>query len=154
MAGNAAVGDAAPARSLHSGDNSTPTLDGSTVYVSLAGPQTYAFDRATGAERWHYRGCCTGGGGSTTMLFDGRLYAQDGLIHRASDGLVVGSYSQGGMPSWSGDQGVAYGYNALRGFGPGFDATRWTFEIDEYTSLAPPLIAGAHADTSTTDFSP
>jgi hypothetical protein len=43
--------------------------------VSLAGPQTYAFDRATGTERRHYSGCCTGGGGSTTMLFDGRLYA-------------------------------------------------------------------------------
>ena len=143
-----------PVRSLHSGDNSTPTLDGSTVYVSLAGPQTYAFDRATGAERWHYGGCCTGGGGSTTMLFDGRLYAQDGLIHRATDGLVVGNYSQGGEPSWSGAQGVAYGYNGLRGFGPGFDATRWTFRVDEYTSLAPPLIAGAYAYTSTTDFSP
>ena len=147
-------GERWPVRSLHSGDNSTPTLDGSTVYVSLAGPQTYAFDRGTGAERWHYSGCCTGGGGSTTMLFDGRLYAQDGLIHRASDGLVLGSYSQGGVPSWSGDQGVAYGYNALRGFGPGFDVTRWSFRIDEYTSLAQPLIAGAYAYTSATDFSP
>jgi outer membrane protein assembly factor BamB len=57
----------------HSGDNSTPTLDGSTVYVWLAGPQTYAFDRATGTECRHYSGCCTGGGGSMTMLFDGRF---------------------------------------------------------------------------------
>ena len=61
-------GERWPAKSLPSGDDSTPSLDGSNVYVSLAGPQTYAFDRATGAERWHYSGRCTGGGGSTTMV--------------------------------------------------------------------------------------
>jgi outer membrane protein assembly factor BamB len=143
-----------PAKSLSSGDNSTPSLDGSNVYVSLAGAQTYAFDRTTGAERWHYGGCCTGGGGTTTMVFGGRLFAQDGLIHDTSNGLVVGSWSGRGLPSWSGDSGVAHLFNKLRGFGPSYEATRWEFGIDEYTSLSLPFIAGAYAYTSPTDWSP
>jgi outer membrane protein assembly factor BamB len=143
-----------PAKSLSSGDNSTPSLDGSNVYVSLAGAQTYAFDRTTGAERWHYGGCCTGGGGTTTMVFGGRLFAQDGLIHDTSNGLVVGSWSGRGLPSWSGDSGVAHLFNKLRGFGPSYEATRWEFGIDEYTSLSLPFVAGAYAYTSTTDWSP
>jgi hypothetical protein len=143
-----------PATSLSSGDSSTPSLDGSNVYVSLAGAQTYAFDRATGVERWHYAGCCTGGGGTTTMVFGGRLFAEDGLIHDTGNGLVVGSWSSGGLPAWSGDSGVAYRYNELRGFGPGYEATRWRFGIDEYTALSLPLIAGPYAYTSTTDWSP
>ena len=143
-----------PAKSLSSGDSSTPSLDGSNVYVSLAGAQTYAFDRGTGVERWHYGGCCTGGGGTTTMVFGGRLFAEDALIHDTSNGLVVGSWSGAGLPAWSGDSGVAYGYNKLRGFGPSYEATRWEFGIDEYTSLSLPLIAGSYAYSSTTDWSP
>jgi outer membrane protein assembly factor BamB len=45
-----------PAKSLSSGNSGTPSLDGSNVYVSLAGARTYAFDRGTGVERWHYGG--------------------------------------------------------------------------------------------------
>jgi outer membrane protein assembly factor BamB len=143
-----------PPKILSSGDDSKPSLDGANVYVSLAGAQTYAFDRGTGAERWHYSGCCTGGGGTTTMVFGGRLFAQDGLIHDTGNGLVVGSWWSGGLPTWSGDYGVAHGYNKLRGFGPSYETTRWEFAIDEYTSLSLPLIAGSHAYTTTTDFSP
>jgi len=143
-----------PPQTLSSGDSSTPSLDATNVYVSLAGAQTYAFDRSTGVQRWHYSGCCTGGGGTTTMVFGGRLYAQDGLVHDTGNGVVVGSWSSGGLPTWSGDSGVAYRYNRLRGFGPSYEATRWEFGIDEYTDLSLPLIAGAHAYTSTTDFSP
>jgi outer membrane protein assembly factor BamB len=100
-----------PPKTLSSGDSSTPSLDGSNVYVSLAGAQTYAFDRATGVDRWHYSGCCTGGGGTTTMVFGGRLFAEDGLIHDTRNGLVVGSWSEGRLPTWSGTSGVAYRYN-------------------------------------------
>jgi outer membrane protein assembly factor BamB len=143
-----------PPPGLSSGDGSAPTLEGSTVYVSLAGAQTYAFDRATGAQRWHYGGCCTGGGGMTTTVFNGRLFAEDGLLHDTGTGRVVGSWSAGGYPAWSGDAGVGYRYNTLRGFGSDYDSTRWQFGIDEYTSLARPLVAGSHVYTSTTDFAP
>ena len=142
----------APEDPLSSGDSSTPSLDGSNVYVSLAGAQTYAFDRASGAD--DNGGCCTGGGGTTTMVFGGRLFAQDGLIHDTRNGLVVGSWSSGGLPTWSGTSGVAYRYNTLRGFGPSYETTRWTFGIDEYTDLSLPLVAGSHVYTSTTDGSP
>jgi hypothetical protein len=143
-----------PAQTLTSGDDSTPSLDGSNVYVSLAGAQTYAFDRGTGALRWHHRGCCTGGGGTTTVVFGGRLFAEYGHIHDTGSGQVVGSWSTAGLPTWSGATGVAYGSAKLRGFGPSYETTRWEFGIDQYTDLSPPLIAGSHVYTTTTDFSP
>ena len=130
-------------KSITSGDESAPSLDAGTVYVSVAGPQTFAFDRATGAQRWHYRGCCTGGGGSTTRLNAGRLYAEDGLVHDAGDGRVVDSWT--GAPSFESDgAGVDVGETGLRGFGPGLRTTRWATE----RGGSRPLLAGGHAYSS------
>ncbi len=141
-------------KTLPGGDSSTPALDGANVYLSLGGPQTYALDRASGAQRWHYGVCC-GGGGTTPKLVGDRLFADSGLIHDIRDGHVLGDYWSGGIPTWSGDLGVAYGNNSLRGFGPTFETTRWTFQIDRYGSyLSAPFIAGPYAYVSTTDLPP
>jgi hypothetical protein len=88
------------------------------------------------------------------MVFGGRLFAEDGLIHDTGNGRVVGRWPTAGLPTWSGATGVAYGSNKLRGFGPSYEATRWEFGIDAYTDLSLPLIAGSHVYTSTTDWSP
>jgi outer membrane protein assembly factor BamB len=145
-----------PPVNVTSGDNSTPSLDDSNVYVSVAGAQTFAVDRATGAERWHYKGCCTGGGGTTTLVFGGRLFAHDGLIHDTASGLVVGSWVSGGFPSWSGSSGVAYAYpsHTLRGFGPSYEVTRWQLELAAYADLAPLFIAGSYAYVAMNGWSP
>ncbi len=135
-------------KGVTSGDSSAPTLDGGSVYVSVAGPQTFSFDRNTGAQRWHYKGCCTGGGGGTTRLHAGRLYAQESLVHDAGNGQVVGSWN--GSPAFAGDGGVEAVSNGLRGFGPGYGTTRWQYGQSEYSSdgYNAPLIAGSHAYVS------
>jgi outer membrane protein assembly factor BamB len=145
-----------PPRDLSSGSGSTPTLDAANVYVSLSGPQTFAFDRATGAERWHYAPCCNGGGGTTTMVYGRRLFAEGGLIHDIGNGLVVGNWSAMGVPTWSGSLGVAHSYNAwdeLRGFGPSYETTRWRFRLPD-ADLSPSLIAGPYVYASTINFAP
>ncbi|HEV2786922.1 MAG TPA: PQQ-binding-like beta-propeller repeat protein, partial [Solirubrobacteraceae bacterium] len=135
-----------PPKSLTSGDGSAPTLDGDTVYVSLPAHRTYAFRRSDGTERWQSKGCCTGGGGTTSVLHNGRLYGEGGLIHQTSDGLIVGEWRA--YPVWAGDAGVVREDSALRGIGPDYGTTRWTTTLpSSYDGNSLPMIAGQHVYT-------
>lgn len=123
----------------------SPTLDASNVYM-WAGQHAYAFDRATGAERWHYDPGCCGGGLSLPAVLMGDRYYASGILDAATGQQV--DPGGAGYPSWSPEGGVAWDSRQLRGFGPGYRDTRWTFAFDgEY--LSPPLIAGGHAYTGT-----
>ena len=104
-----------------------------------AGTTAAAAPAGAGRERWCSAAACSHRMASSTTH---------------ATGSWVGSWSSGGLPTWSGTSGVAYRYNTLRGFGPSYETTRWTFGIDEYTDLSLPLIAGSHVYTSTTDWSP
>jgi outer membrane protein assembly factor BamB len=80
---------------VQNGDDSSPTLSDSSVFVSYACNQTYAFARTTLAPLWHNDGPCEGGGGATTVYAAGRLFTLDflgNLIFDASTGLPLGSY--------------------------------------------------------------
>ena len=59
------------------GHSSSPTLDADTLYVNYGCEQVYALDRRTGATRWHHHDNCKGGGGETTVLYRGELWARD-----------------------------------------------------------------------------
>lgn len=127
------------------GTQAAPTLDASSVYM-WAGQHVYAFDRGTGAERWHFdHGCCGGGLTLPAVLMGDRYYAGD--IHDAATGQPVDP-GGAGYPSWSGEGGVTWENRLLRGFGPGYRDTRWTFAFDG-NLLTPPLLAGGHAFTGT-----
>ena len=81
---------------LASGGTS-PTLDATTVYVADAGPQVYAFDRRTGALRWHHEGRLHGGGGRPPALFGGALFQSAfgeprGHVLDAQTGRSIGTY--------------------------------------------------------------
>ncbi len=58
------------------GGSSAPALDDEGIYVSSACKVTYklAFD---GSVTWVHSGKCTGGGGTTPVLHDGRVYVRD-----------------------------------------------------------------------------
>ena len=81
--------------SVMNGDNSSPTLSDSTVFVSYACNQTYAFTRSTLQPVWHYSGPCEGGGGATAPLAGGRLFTQDYFgndVFDASSGSLLGTW--------------------------------------------------------------
>ncbi|HEX8087118.1 MAG TPA: PQQ-binding-like beta-propeller repeat protein [Solirubrobacteraceae bacterium] len=142
-----------PPKTLVSGTYSTPALDDTSVYVSMAGDQTFAFRRADGLQRWHHDSGISGGGGTSPVIHNGLLYGDWGNIHQTSDGLIVGSWST--LPAWSGDVGVtglesdsSYSYAGLRGIGPGYGDTRWTTEFPAYGPRSW-LIAGQYVYAGT-----
>jgi len=59
------------------GDDSSPAVSSSGVYVSYACEQTYDFNPQTGAQIWHHSTECEGGGGATPVLAGGRLFVRD-----------------------------------------------------------------------------
>jgi outer membrane protein assembly factor BamB len=94
--------------SVENGDNSSPVVTGTGVYVSYVCPQTYKFAPKTGALIWHYNPPCDGGGGATPVLYNDLLYVRDwssrlghnGDILNASTGAVVGSFDADFAPAF------------------------------------------------------
>jgi outer membrane protein assembly factor BamB len=62
---------------------------------------------ATGAEIWHYSPGCSGGGGKTPALYDGRLYVRDfsDTIFDANTGSITGNFNAKNTPAFSGSRG-------------------------------------------------
>src|SRR5690348_3103378 len=58
---NEANGNVMWTASVENGDHSSPAVTSSSVFVSYACPQSYAFAPATGQPQWHYSGPCEGG---------------------------------------------------------------------------------------------
>jgi hypothetical protein len=59
-------------QSVANGDNSSPALNSTSVFVSYACGLTYSFDRTTGALQWFSNSSCEGGGGKTPVVHGGR----------------------------------------------------------------------------------
>jgi outer membrane protein assembly factor BamB len=123
------------------GDNSSPAVDETSVYVSYACSEAYAFDRLTGARRWAHHTDCTGGGGFTPVLKDGRVYIREdygpNFILSALDGSELGSYENtwSPPPAFAGPYLLRHGDGVLLGDG-------WTFAGDGQITSAPVTING------------
>jgi outer membrane protein assembly factor BamB len=74
---------------VENGDDSSPAVTSSGVYVSYACPQTYDLGPSNGQVIWHYSGPCEGGGGSTPVLYDGLLFVEDSQVSSTYDGLIL-----------------------------------------------------------------
>lgn len=65
-------------RSVENGDESSPALSATDVYVSYACGLVYDIDRAGGEQKWFSNGPCEGGGGGKTAVdHGGKIYARD-----------------------------------------------------------------------------
>lgn len=83
------------------GDNSSPAVTTEGLYVTYAGPNYYKLNRNTGAQIWRYNPCCSGGGGKTPVLYNGRLYAREynpDYILDSLTGGVTGSFISKSAP--------------------------------------------------------
>jgi outer membrane protein assembly factor BamB len=79
-------------QSVENGDQSSPALSDTGVFVSYACNQAYGFAQATLAPIWHYSGPCEGGGGKTVVYAGGRVYTRDflgSLVLDASNGALL-----------------------------------------------------------------
>ena len=125
------------------GDDSAPTVGDDGVFVAYSCLQAYAFDRITGAPRWHHSTDCGGGGGETTVLFNGLIYAADVTGNQELDvatGASRGSFNAGVQPAFDGQMGffVNRGVSAVD---LATGAVAWTFPGDS-TFDTPAVVAG------------
>src|SRR5690349_12621467 len=136
---NANTGGVIWTQSVANGDHSSPAVTSDGVYVSYACPNVYKLNPANGAEIWHYAPGCSGGGGKTPALYNGRLYVRDftDSIFDSQTGSIIGTFNAQNTPAFSGNRG--FFLEGPQGFGsPGTlrahdvntNAVLWSFAGD------------------------
>ena len=140
-------GDVLWTQGVANGDHSSPTVAGSSVFVSYVCPQAYAFDRFTGTPLWHYSGACSGGGGKTSVYYQRRLYVRDaffgttnGDILDAKTGLKLGGFNANRPPAFVGNTGLYSNNNTLTGNDLTSGLPVWSFAGDGTLSTAPIVV--------------
>lgn len=128
-------------RGVQNGDFSSPAVSSNGVYVNYVCNQAYDFDPKNGNQIWYHGGPCEGGGGKTSVLFGGRLYARDNvtgnLILDAQTGAVLGSFSAGAAPAFNGSTGFFLSGTTLEARDVVSGAVQWSFTGDGTLSSAP-----------------
>lgn len=133
--------------SVANGDNSSPAVTSTGVYVSYVCPQTYRFNPTTGAQIWHYSGPCEGGGGATPVLYGGSLYVRDSLVNsdngvilNATSGIVTGYFNSQFAPAFAAGTAFYTESNSLTAVKISSGATQWTAVPSNGDSYASPPI--------------
>ena len=126
---------------LFSGSDSSPAVTSTGVFVAFSCNEVYDFSPQDGSLIWHHSGPCTGGGGSTPVLFGGRLYVGDSLTEKlmldAPTGAVLGTFPPGPPPAFSGSTGFFLTGSILKARDAYSGAVRWSFTGDGTLSSAP-----------------
>lgn len=120
------------------GDNSSPALSGTSVFVSYACPRVYAFNRTTGQRQWSSNGPCEGGGGKTPVYHGNKVYARDSSGNKILDagtGKLLGTFQAGPAPAFDGTVGLFLNGGVLTASSGGH--TVWTFSGDGRLDTAP-----------------
>ena len=137
--------------SVMNGDDSSPVVTSSGVYVSYACPQTYDFKPSNGKQIWHFSGPCEGGGGSTPALYDGLLFVGDsqalsgynGLILKAKNGKIAGGFNAYFTPAFAYQRGFFVSGSTLEAQDIPQMQQAWLVNLGSSDSYAtPPLVVG------------
>jgi outer membrane protein assembly factor BamB len=124
------------------GDQSAAAVDATGVYVSYACLMSYRFDRATGANVWTHSTDCSGGGGRTPVLNDGRLYVRDSagktpVVLDAATGEERATFASDTTPAFDGPLGFVLSQGLLQCVTSATGQVRWTRAADGELSTAP-----------------
>ncbi|HYV14384.1 MAG TPA: PQQ-binding-like beta-propeller repeat protein [Pyrinomonadaceae bacterium] len=142
---NAGSGAVLWTASVSNGDSSSPAVTSDGVYVSYSCPNVYKLDPATGAQIWHYAPGCSGGGGKTPALYNGRLYVRDltDTIFDSQTGTIIGTFNAKNTPAFSGNRGFfldgphSFGSpGILRARDVNSNALLWSFSGDGFLQSA------------------
>lgn len=133
-------------QTLFSGSDSSPAVTSNGVFVAFACNNVYAFSPQDGFPFWVHSGPCTGGGGSTPVLFGGRLHVggflEEKLMFDAPTGAVLGTFPPGPPPAFSGSTGFFLTGSILKARDAYSGAVRWSFTGDGTLSSAPIVVNG------------
>jgi outer membrane protein assembly factor BamB len=129
---------------VDNGDESSPTLSGSRVYVSYACRRVHAFDRSTGAVAWNAYTGCSGGGGKTSPYHQGLLYARDPISGNAAldgaDGSVVKKFSAVSIPAFTTKLMIRTDAGSVTATYLVSGKTAWTAPLDGLAVSAPIVV--------------
>ena len=123
------------------GDTSSPAVTSDGLWVSYSCPNVYKLNPATGAQIWFYSPGCSGGGGQTPALYNGRLYVRDIFspekIFDAETGAIIGTFVAKNSPAFRGTTGfflegseVVGTFGTLRARDINTNAELWSFAGD------------------------
>lgn len=144
---NESDGSLAWSQPVMNGDNSSPAVSSTGVYVSYGCGQTYDFTPTSGTLLWHHSTACEGGGGKTPVLANGSLYVRDstypGVVDASSGALLSSFASSGPAPAVSSSSlfDLQAGTLSASGTAPGAPVN-WTFAGDGSLSSAPVVAGG------------
>jgi outer membrane protein assembly factor BamB len=132
--------------SVMNGDDSSPAVTSTGVYVSYACAQTYDFNPSSGALIWHHSTFCSGGGGKTPVLGNGQLFVRDApsgnVILDPANGNSLGTFGARPAPALAGSRGYFVNNGTLTAIDLSTNATLWTFTGDGVLSSAPIVVNG------------
>ena len=141
---DAATGQVLWTQSVENGDNSSPALSRTSVFVSYAGPQVYAFNRSNGAPLWHYDSGIEGGGGKTAVLAPGnRLYTRDfggSYVFDGDTGSILDTFGSSTAPAFANGDGLFLYNDALEARNAVTGTLLWSFLGDGQLSSAPIVV--------------
>ena len=139
-----ATGEPVWSAPVANGDESSPAVDATGVYVTYACGQDYDFEPFSGHLIWHHNPACSGGGGKTPAIANGSVYGRDSggnLILSADSGQTQGSFSSTPIPALGGGRAFTVGGGALTAISQsGLGAIAWTFAGDSHLDTAPLLV--------------
>jgi len=105
---SAANGDVLWSVPVANGSQSSPAVNIEGVYLSYSCPNVYKLNPANGALLWRYSTGCSGGGGKTPALYNGRLYVREynpDYIFDSQTGGMAGTFISKHIPAFSGNMG-------------------------------------------------
>jgi outer membrane protein assembly factor BamB len=136
---NANTGGVIWTKSVINGDTSSPAVTSDGLWVSYACPNVYKLNPATGAQIWFYTPGCSGGGGKTPAMYNGRLYVRDfqDTIFDAATGTIIGTFNAKNTPAFLGSTGFfldgphGFGsFGTLRARDVNTNSVLWSFAGD------------------------
>lgn len=124
------------------GDNSSPALTSTSVFVSYACDFAYSFARATGQLQWATSPPCEGGGGKTPVYNNGLLYIRDATegnqILDATNGQEKRTFISTTAPAFAGKTSLFMSSGTLSASVD--KRTKWTFSGDGGLDTAPIVV--------------
>lgn len=141
------TGDLVWRTNVNGGDESSPVVTSTGVYVTYTGGQDYDLNPYTGAVIWHYNGGSTGGGGTTPVFANSEIFGRDAasgnVILSAGSGSDLGTFASTYAPAAGGGNLYTASAGTLGAFTNwGLGTNSWSFTGDSHIDTAP-LVDGA-----------
>jgi outer membrane protein assembly factor BamB len=145
---DAATGEVQWTANVSGGDNSSPAVSSTGVYVAYGCDNVYDLDPTTGATIWHYfPGGCFGGAGITPVLAGGQLWVRASAgsspkVLDAATGQLKNSFSARTAPALDGNRAFFLNGSVLQARDATTLAPTWSFTGDGNLSAGPIVVNG------------